>query len=59
MKKRHFTEAQVGFGVREAESGTCVAKACRTTGISEQTSPPYNSRVTKNAKTRLNLTNGA
>jgi putative transposase len=34
MKKSHFTEAQVAFALRQAESGTQVAKIIRKQGIS-------------------------
>jgi putative transposase len=37
MKKSRFTEAQVAFALRQAESGTQVAEIIRKLGISEQT----------------------
>jgi hypothetical protein len=37
MKKSRFTEAQVAFALRQAESGTPVAEIIRKLGISEQT----------------------
>jgi len=37
MKKTRFTEAQIAFALRQAESGTPVAGIIRKLGISEQT----------------------
>lgn len=37
MGKRHFTEEQIAFALRQAESGTSVAEMIRKLGISEQT----------------------
>jgi len=37
MKKKQFTEAQIGFALRQAESGTPVAEIIRKMGISEVT----------------------
>ena len=37
MKKTRFTEAQIAFALRQAESGTPVAEIIRKLGISEQT----------------------
>jgi putative transposase len=37
MKKKQFTEAQIAFALREAESGTPVGEVIRKTGISEVT----------------------
>jgi putative transposase len=37
MGKKHFTEEQIAFALRQAESGTAVAKIIRKLGISEQT----------------------
>ena len=36
MKKR-FTEEQIAFAMRQAETGTAVAEVCRKMGISEAT----------------------
>jgi len=36
MKKR-FTEEQIGFALRQAESGTAVREIIRKLGVSEQT----------------------
>ena len=36
MKKR-FTEEQIAFALRQAETGTSVAEVCRKMGISEAT----------------------
>ena len=37
MKKSKFTEAQIAYVLRQAESGTPVADVCRGLGISEAT----------------------
>jgi putative transposase len=37
MKKSKFTEEQIAFALRQAESGTRVAEVCRKMGIAEQT----------------------
>jgi putative transposase len=37
MGKKNFTEEQIAFALRQAESGTSVAKIIRKLGISEQT----------------------
>ena len=37
MKKSKFSEAQVAYALREAESGTAVADVCRQLGVSEAT----------------------
>lgn len=37
MKKSKFTEEQIAFALRQAESGTRVGEVCRKMGISEQT----------------------
>ena len=37
MTKSKFTEEQIAFALRQAESGTRVAEVCRKMGISEQT----------------------
>jgi len=35
MGKKHFTEQQIAFALRQAESGTSVAEVIRKLGISE------------------------
>jgi putative transposase len=35
MGKKHFTEEQIAFALRQAESGTSVAEIIRNLGISE------------------------
>ncbi len=35
MKKSRYTEEQIAFALRQAESGTPVADVCRQMGISE------------------------
>ena len=37
MKKQRFTEAQISFALRQAESGTPIAEIVRKMGIAEQT----------------------
>jgi putative transposase len=37
MKKSKFTEQQIAFALRQAESGTSVVEVCRKMGISEAT----------------------
>lgn len=37
MKKLKFSEEQIAFALRQAETGTRVAEVCRKLGISEQT----------------------
>ena len=37
MKKSKFTEEQIAFALRQAESGTSVVEVCRKMGIAEQT----------------------
>ena len=37
MKKSKFTEEQIAFALRQAESGTRVVEVCRKMGIAEQT----------------------
>ena len=36
MKQKQFTEAQIAFALRQAESGTPVAEICRKLGVTEQ-----------------------
>lgn len=37
MKKKRFSEEQIAFALRQAESGTGVAEVIRKLGVSEQT----------------------
>lgn len=37
MKKSKFTEEQIAFALRQAESGTTAGEVCRKMGISEAT----------------------
>jgi putative transposase len=37
MKRKRYTEEQIAFALRQAESGTAVAEVVRKMGISEQT----------------------
>ncbi len=37
MKKTKFTEEQIAFALRQAETGTRVAEVCRKMGIAEAT----------------------
>jgi len=37
MRKARFTEEQISYAIRQAESGTPVGEVCRKIGVSEQT----------------------
>lgn len=37
MKRKRYTDEQIGFVLRQAEAGTPIGELCRKTGISEQT----------------------
>ena len=37
MGRKHFTEEQIAFALRQHESGTAVAEIIRKLGVSEQT----------------------
>ncbi|TWT58066.1 Transposase [Thalassoglobus neptunius] len=37
MKKSQFTDQQIAFAIKQAESGTPVEEVCRKLGISQQT----------------------
>jgi putative transposase len=37
MKKSKFTEQQIAFALRQAETGTRIAEICRKMGISQNT----------------------
>lgn len=37
MKRSKFTEEQIAFALRQAETGTRVAEVCRKLGVSETT----------------------
>lgn len=37
MKQKRFTEEQIAFALRQAESGTAVTEITRKLGVSEQT----------------------
>ena len=37
MRKARFTEEQISFAIRQAESGTPVVEVCRKISVSEQT----------------------
>ena len=37
MKKSRFTEEQIAFALRQAETGVSPAEICRKMGVSEQT----------------------
>ena len=37
MARKGYTEEQIGFALRQAESGTAVTEICRKMGVSQQT----------------------
>lgn len=37
MRKSRFTEQQIAFAIRQAETGTKVAEVCRKIGVAEAT----------------------
>ena len=37
MKRKRFSEGQIAFALREADSGTTIEEICRKMGISEPT----------------------
>ena len=37
MKRTRYTDEQIGFVLRQAETGTLIGEVCRKTGISGQT----------------------
>ena len=37
MKQKRYTDEQIAFALRQAESGTVVAEICRKLGVSEPT----------------------
>ena len=37
MKQKRYTDEQIAFALRQAESGTTVAEICRKLGVSEPT----------------------
>ena len=37
MKKSRFTNGQIAFALRQAESGTPIEEVCRKLGVSQQT----------------------
>ena len=39
MKKARYTEEQIGFALRQAETGTAVAEICRKMGIGSDVLP--------------------
>ncbi|KGE46164.1 transposase [Salmonella enterica subsp. enterica serovar Bareilly str. CFSAN000220] len=46
MKKTRYTEEQIAFALKQAETGTRIGEVCRKMGISEVTfyiygSPPF------------------
>ncbi len=38
MRKSRFTEEQIAFALRQAETGTKVSEICRKIGVAESTS---------------------
>jgi putative transposase len=37
MKRKRFTDEQIGYALRQAEAGKTVTEVCRELGISQQT----------------------
>jgi putative transposase len=37
MKRKRYTEEQIAYALRQAESGTAVTEICREMGVSQQT----------------------
>ena len=37
MKRKRYTDEQIAYALRQAESGTPVAEICRKMGVSQQT----------------------
>ena len=37
MKRKRYTDEQIAFALRQAESGTAVEEICRKMGVSEPT----------------------
>jgi putative transposase len=37
MKRKRFSEEQIAFALRQAESGTTIEEICRKMGVSEPT----------------------
>ncbi len=46
MKRKRYTEEQIAYALREAESGTKVVEICRKMGVSEQTFYTWRRRYT-------------
>ncbi len=40
MKRKRFTEEQITYALRQAESGTPVTEICRKLGVTEQSGLP-------------------
>ncbi len=55
MKKSRFTEEQIAFALRQAESGTKVSEVCRKRGVAEAHSALDNIGVYEKAFKRVNL----
>ena len=41
MKRKRYSEEQIAYALRQAESGTKVVEICRKMGVSEQTFYTY------------------
>ena len=37
MKRKRYTDEQIAYALRQAESGTPIKEVCRKLGVSEQT----------------------
>ena len=44
MRKSTYTEEQIAFALKQAETGTTIAEVCRKMGVSEQTFYRWNKK---------------
>jgi putative transposase len=52
MKRKRFTEEQIAFALRQAESGTTVEEICRKMGVSEPTFYRWKKQFVGNGRDR-------
>lgn len=53
MKGKRFTEEQIAYALRQAESGTPVADVCRQLGVSEASFYLWKKKFGKHAMTEI------